>query len=51
VAGLAAKEVWDGVLSGPARADEAVRLARACGSAKALAHALIAESDGPGIRR
>jgi DNA-binding CsgD family transcriptional regulator len=42
VAGLAAKEVWDGVPSGPARADEAVRLARACGSAKALAHALIA---------
>ena len=31
-----------GVPSGPARADEAVRLARACGSAKAFAHALIA---------
>ena len=38
---LAEAEVWDGVPSGPARADEAVRLARACGSAKALAFALV----------
>jgi predicted ATPase len=38
---LAAEELWDGLPSGRARADEAVRLARACGSAKALAEALI----------
>jgi hypothetical protein len=38
---LAEAEVWDGMPSGPARADEAVRLARACGSAKALAFALV----------
>ncbi|MGH9249366.1 MAG: AAA family ATPase [Acidimicrobiales bacterium] len=42
VAGLAAEEVWDGVPSGPARAEEAVHLARACGSERALAEALIA---------
>jgi DNA-binding CsgD family transcriptional regulator len=41
VAGLAEEEVWDGVPSGSARADEAVGLARACGSAKALANALV----------
>jgi DNA-binding CsgD family transcriptional regulator len=41
VAGLAAEEVWGGIPSGRARAHEAVRLARACGSAKALASALI----------
>ena len=41
MADLAEQEVWDGVPSGPARADEAVRLARACGSAKALAFALV----------
>jgi DNA-binding CsgD family transcriptional regulator len=40
VAELAATEVWAGRPSGPARADEAIRLARACGSAKALARAL-----------
>ncbi len=56
VAGLAAIEVWDGVPSGPARADDAVRLARACGSAKALVHALTAKvtarvfaGDGGGL--
>ncbi len=41
MAELAEQEVWDGVPSGQARADEAVRLARACGSAKALAFALV----------
>ncbi len=41
MAELAAEELWDGLPSGPARADEAVRLARASGSAKALAYALI----------
>jgi DNA-binding CsgD family transcriptional regulator len=41
IADLAEEEVWDGVPSGPARADEAVRLARACGSARALAFALV----------
>jgi len=40
VADLAEEEVWHGVPSGQARADEAVRLARACGSANALAFAL-----------
>jgi DNA-binding CsgD family transcriptional regulator len=56
MAELAAEEVWDGVPSGPPRADEAVRLARACGSAKALAPALIARvmarvfaGDGGGL--
>ncbi len=41
MADLAEGEVWDGVPSGRERADEAVRLARACGSAKALAFALV----------
>ena len=41
VAGLAAEEVWGGMPSGSARADEAVRLARACGSARAIAKALV----------
>ncbi len=41
MAELATEELWDGLPSGPARADEAVRLARASGSAKALAYALI----------
>ena len=41
IARLARGELWDGQPSGPARAQEAVRLARACGSAQALAYALI----------
>ena len=41
IADLAEQEVWEGAPSGPVRADEAVRLARACGSAKALAFALV----------
>jgi hypothetical protein len=55
-ASLAAQELWNGVRSGPARASEAVRLARACGSAKALAYALMAKAmarffagDGGGL--
>jgi DNA-binding CsgD family transcriptional regulator len=43
MAELAHQELWHGVPSGPARASDAVRMARACGSAKALAHALIAK--------
>jgi DNA-binding CsgD family transcriptional regulator/tetratricopeptide (TPR) repeat protein len=56
VALLAVEELWHGIPSGPARADEAIRLARACGSAKALAHALTARvtarvfaGDGGGL--
>jgi DNA-binding CsgD family transcriptional regulator len=41
MSGLAVEEVWAGLPSGPPRADEAVRLARASGSARALAYALI----------
>jgi DNA-binding CsgD family transcriptional regulator len=37
---LARYELWHGLPSGPARADQAVRLARACGSARALTDAL-----------
>jgi DNA-binding CsgD family transcriptional regulator/tetratricopeptide (TPR) repeat protein len=43
VAALAGEELWSGEPSGPARVDAAVRMARACGSAKALAHALNAK--------
>jgi hypothetical protein len=42
IAELAHAELWHGEPSGPARAEEAVRLARACGSNKALAYALTA---------
>jgi DNA-binding CsgD family transcriptional regulator len=56
VAELAADELWGGHSSGPDRADEAVRLARGSGSAKALAHALLAKAaasvfagDGGGL--
>ncbi len=42
MAELADVELWRGVPSGPARAQEALRLARACGSAKALTYALTA---------
>jgi DNA-binding CsgD family transcriptional regulator len=42
VAELAHAELWHDEPSGPARAEEAVRLARACGSDKALAYALTA---------
>lgn len=42
VASLAAAEAWDGTASARAWADEAIRLARACGSPRALAAALIA---------
>jgi DNA-binding CsgD family transcriptional regulator len=42
VAELAHAELWHGVPSGPARAEEAVRLARVCGSKRALAYALTA---------
>jgi DNA-binding CsgD family transcriptional regulator len=42
VAELADAELWHDVPSGPARAEEAVRLARACNSKKALAYALTA---------
>ena len=42
VAELADAELWHGVPSGPARAEEAVQLARACGSKKALTYALTA---------
>jgi hypothetical protein len=41
VAELANAELWHGVPAGP-RAEQAVRLARACGSAKALTYALTA---------
>ncbi len=44
VAELADAELWHEVPSGPARAEEAVRLARACGSKKALAYALTARA-------
>jgi DNA-binding CsgD family transcriptional regulator len=43
VAILANDELWSGKPSGPARAQEAVRLARACGSPMALVYALIAK--------
>jgi DNA-binding CsgD family transcriptional regulator len=43
MAGLANAEMWQGLPSGPSHAQEAVRLARACGSAKALAYALAAK--------
>ncbi len=43
VAVLAQAELWQGEPSGPARVHEAIRLARVCGSAKALAYALIAK--------
>jgi DNA-binding CsgD family transcriptional regulator len=53
---LAHAELWHGEPSGPARARESVRLARACRSAKALTYALTAESmahcfadDGGGV--
>jgi len=53
---LAHAELWHWVPSGAATADEAVRLARACGSPKALAYALTASvmarclaSDGGGV--
>ena len=42
VAELADAELWHDVPSASARAEEAVRLARACGSKKALAYALTA---------
>jgi DNA-binding CsgD family transcriptional regulator len=41
---LAHAELWHGEPSGPRRARESVRLARACRSAKALAYALTAEA-------
>jgi DNA-binding CsgD family transcriptional regulator len=44
MAELAHCEMWNGELAGPARAQEAVRLARACGSAKALTYALTANA-------
>ena len=43
VAILANDELWNGKPSGPARAQEADRLARACGSPVALVYALIAK--------
>jgi DNA-binding CsgD family transcriptional regulator len=43
VAELAHSELWQGEPSGPARVQDAIRLARACGSAKALAYALTAK--------
>jgi hypothetical protein len=43
IAALVNEEVWHGVTSDPQRVDEAVHLARACGSEKALAHALTAK--------
>jgi len=56
VAELAHAELWHAEPSGPARAAQAVRLARACGSAKALAYALTANvmarvlaEDGGGL--
>jgi DNA-binding CsgD family transcriptional regulator len=42
MAELAHAEMWHGEPSGPAHAQDAVRLARACGSAKALTYALTA---------
>lgn len=39
----ATEEIWNGLPAGAERADEAVRLARDCGSARALANALIAK--------
>jgi DNA-binding CsgD family transcriptional regulator len=54
---LALQELWYEAPSGPTRVDKAVRLARACGSAQALAHALIAKvmarlfaGDAEGLR-
>jgi DNA-binding CsgD family transcriptional regulator len=43
VAELAHAEMWHGEPDGPRHAQEAVRLARTCGSAKALAYALTAD--------
>jgi len=43
MAGMARVEIWRGQPSGPARAVEAVALARACGSAPALSYALAAK--------
>jgi DNA-binding CsgD family transcriptional regulator len=40
----AGEEIWDGLPAGAERADEAVRLARKCGSARALAYALISKA-------
>jgi hypothetical protein len=54
MAELANAEMWHDLPSGPAHAQEAVRLARACRSAKALAYALAAKvmagvfTDGSG---
>jgi DNA-binding CsgD family transcriptional regulator len=42
MAELAHSELWHDMPSGPTHAEEAVRLARACGSARALAYALVA---------
>ncbi|HTE65141.1 MAG TPA: LuxR C-terminal-related transcriptional regulator, partial [Candidatus Binatia bacterium] len=42
VAELAHAELWHAEPSGPARAEEALRLARACGSPRALSYALTA---------
>lgn len=44
VAFLAESELWAGIPSGSARAGEAVRLARECGSTKAMAVALVARA-------
>jgi len=56
LAELSHAEIWHGEPSGPARAQKAIRLARACGSAKALAYALTAKvmsrvyaGDGGGL--
>lgn len=56
MAELAHAELWHGVPSGPATADAAVGLARACGSPQALAYALTAQvmarvqvRDGGGV--
>ncbi|HEY3261841.1 MAG TPA: AAA family ATPase [Pseudonocardiaceae bacterium] len=56
MAELAHAELWHEEPSGPTRAGEAVRLARACGSPKALAYALTAQAmahciagDGGGL--
>jgi DNA-binding CsgD family transcriptional regulator len=55
MAELAQAELWHSEPSGSAHAQEAVRLARACGSAKALTYALTAnvmasvQDDNPGV--
>jgi DNA-binding CsgD family transcriptional regulator/tetratricopeptide (TPR) repeat protein len=49
MAELARWELRHNLPSGPARADEAVRLARACGSAKALTYALTAKVLARGV--